>query len=333
VLLKIPRFLRARSARKFADLRRIFAENGRKFPPVNAHPEFVWQPGEPPIASILLGMRGVLTNVIACIERPSADRAADVHRVRLGIKRLRALLRLLRAGMSEAAYRRENRRLKAISQTLAAHRDLQVCRQTLDWLAARAHTRHREMFRMLSVRHFRAVQTESQREAALRKVARELQRVKWTMNLSPMADQLELVSKALRKTCRTARKRMKAARKRQSAVAFHQWRIRVKTLEYQLEWLHPRRRGREERLLKRLEKLQERLGKAHDLVILEEEIERRISSADRQTQRALRSMKKRRQTLQGSSLRVGAKIFAKHSALFHCITKWAKPRARDHRAA
>lgn len=62
------------------------------------------------------------------------DPASDVHNARKGLKRLRALLRLVRPAIAEPQFRRENLRLRDISRRLSGTREVHVMRQSLETL-------------------------------------------------------------------------------------------------------------------------------------------------------------------------------------------------------
>jgi CHAD domain-containing protein len=70
--------------------------------------------------------------------RGNADGSAAVHNARRALKRLRALLRLVRPGLDEIIYRREAQRFAEIGRQLAGARDQHVMQQTLKMLAAKA---------------------------------------------------------------------------------------------------------------------------------------------------------------------------------------------------
>ncbi len=66
------------------------------------------------------------------------DAAAEaVHGVRKDIKKARALLRLARPGLPEAAYRGENDALRDIARSLTAAREAEVLAETFELVAAR----------------------------------------------------------------------------------------------------------------------------------------------------------------------------------------------------
>lgn len=69
--------------------------------------------------------------------RNAADPASSIHETRKCIKRLRALLRLVRSAIGEKPYQHENRELQEIGRLLSPARDGEVMRQTLTKLETR----------------------------------------------------------------------------------------------------------------------------------------------------------------------------------------------------
>lgn len=69
--------------------------------------------------------------------RNAEDPVRSIHETRKCIKRLRALLRLVRAAIGEKPYQHENRELQRIGRLLSPARDREVMRQTLDKLETR----------------------------------------------------------------------------------------------------------------------------------------------------------------------------------------------------
>jgi len=86
--------------------------------------------------SVSAGLRRIvdelIKSAIACIKEPSREREEELHQVRLAIKRLRAILRLLRPLVSKTFFKRENARLRSAARRLARLRDLSVARRTLE---------------------------------------------------------------------------------------------------------------------------------------------------------------------------------------------------------
>lgn len=86
------------------------------------------------------GVRRIALSQIdrAMAELKAVDRATAVHDTRKAMKRLRALMRLVRPALGEDVFRRENERFRSIAELLAGARDAQVMHETLAKLDARA---------------------------------------------------------------------------------------------------------------------------------------------------------------------------------------------------
>lgn len=90
--------------------------------------------------SLPRGLRRVGSEQLELAEghlRNTADSAGSIHETRKCIKRLRALLRLVRAAIGEKPYQHENRELQHMGRLLSPARDEEVMRQTLVKLEAR----------------------------------------------------------------------------------------------------------------------------------------------------------------------------------------------------
>jgi len=213
---------------------------------------------------------------LARIARTERNRAGDLHQVRVTVKRLRALLRLVRPVTADGYFRRENRRLKRIADRLARFRDTTVSRWTLAKLAATLSDQQdqKAFIRLLKrlVKHGPARgRFTTEREAALAEAAQELREANHSFQsiLIP-ADEWEAIEPGLRKTYRWARHLMLQAIRRDTEEAFHEWRKHVKYLYYQLQTVQPVWPGRLGPMGKQLKKLEDKLGKGHDLAVLEQ---------------------------------------------------------------
>jgi CHAD domain-containing protein len=213
-------------------------------------------------------------------ENGTAPAGNAVHETRKAIKRLRALMRLLRGQLGEKGFARENAVLRNAGLRLAGARDAEVRVITLDALIER---HPKKLGRRKGVSRLRG-QLVSEREQAMREahedhsaraeVLGELgalrERVEeWSF---PRQEGIAIVEPGLRRIYRQGdRRRGRAARsKRDSARAMHQWRKRVKDLRYAAEML-----GRTDplrRLARRADRLGELLGEDHDLAMLAEHL-------------------------------------------------------------
>jgi CHAD domain-containing protein len=236
-------------------------------------------PGEPLPEALRRMALGQLDLAIELLGGESAGgrgdgRALDkeaIHDIRKALKRLRALVRLLRTELGERQYKREYAILRDAARRLAGARDAEVMVGTLDALLER---HPRELGRRPQLLDLRKLLV-AERAAAERKTLgdratrgevlcelsglRERAR-RWSL---PERSGIALVERDLRRIYRDGRKRQRrVARGRGGARGTHEWRKRVKDLRYAAEIL-----GRRP-LAHRADELAELLGEEHDLVVL-----------------------------------------------------------------
>jgi CHAD domain-containing protein len=105
--------------------------------------------------SLALGVRRVLAEqgerAVAALDA-GADPVAAVHDARRALKRMRALLRLVRQGLGEESWRAENVALRDIGRRLSQLRDADVGRMTIEALAVEAPASLRAALSKLSAR-------------------------------------------------------------------------------------------------------------------------------------------------------------------------------------
>jgi CHAD domain-containing protein len=198
--------------------------------------------------------------------------AAAIHDARRCLKRLRALLRLIRPGLADAVYAREGERLAAIGRSLSGARDQFVMQQTL----ARLETRFGPLPNG-AADHLRKLLARGSAggrgtRAAGDARAQALQRLEQTRRLfaGKAIDKIEFahIAEGLENCYRQARKAFRAAYREPSDETFHVWRKRV-----QVHWRHTAllSRGWPEALSARAEEAKEvsrLLGEDHDYAVL-----------------------------------------------------------------
>ncbi len=162
------------------------------------------------------------------------DIATAIHDARRCLKRLRALLRLIRPGLTDAVYRREAERLVGIGRLLSGARDHYVMQQTLAKLESRfgtlpAGAAERLRKQLTHGRSRRASGADGRRQALQRlEQARRLFTGKTAESIA-----LEHVVEGLEDTYRKTRKAFRRAYREESDEAFHAWRKKV-----QVHWRH-----------------------------------------------------------------------------------------------
>jgi CHAD domain-containing protein len=164
-----------------------------------------------------------------------ADVAAAIHDARRSLKRIRALLRLIRPGLDEALYRSELERVSGTAKLLSTARDLDVMRQTLGKLEARAGPLPDGAAERLRKALADGHDTGERADAEVRRHA--LQRLRRTRSFfagkALAGIGLGHVVEGAGLTYRKARKAFHAAYDEPSDEAFHTWRKHV-----QLHWRH-----------------------------------------------------------------------------------------------
>ena len=199
------------------------------------------------------------------------DIPAAIHDARRCLKRLRALLRLIRPGLADAVYRREAERLAGTGRLLSGARDLFVMQQTLakleDRFGALPNGAAERLRKLMANGHAR-----SRRAAVPRPGAKRLQRLDQARRLftgkAAGGIELEHVADGLEAEYRKARKAFRHAYRDASDEAFHAWRKKV-----QLHWRHMSllSRGWPEALSARASEAKELsrlLGEDHDYAVL-----------------------------------------------------------------
>jgi CHAD domain-containing protein len=201
--------------------------------------------------------------------RGTGREATRVHNARKHLKKLRALLRLVRAQTGSKFFRAHNRRLRDLGRRLAPLRDAEVAQMTLGQMRRAAPTTSSRR----AVSHLRARVNaripSAGREAVLRQVARELEALERAIPNWPLGelDWPDLTA-AVVKTYRRARIEHEHFRLRRDLASLHEWRKRSKDLWYQLLLLQPLARTAARKLTRQLDSLTDIQGRMHDVQLV-----------------------------------------------------------------
>lgn len=250
---------------------------------------------------------------ISHLRRPdSPDREKDIHEARKAIKRLRALLRLVRPELGRW-FREENTALRDIGHSLSDLRDASIVLDTFDSLAENPS----EQKELQPLRHGlqqqkRAKEQSVDREKTLRAAADALKEAgervgDWTLQ----SDGFEAVAQGLRTEYRDGRKAMAEALKGNDSLLFHDWRKRAKSQLFHMRLLShyvpDPLRDRE----KMLHKLEEALGDDHNLLILRQHIEAhpKAFGGKKIVQRSLQLAKQREGELRVKAEALGQQVY------------------------
>lgn len=199
-----------------------------------------------------------------------------VHEFRKGIKRIRAVLRLMRPDVGETVFGRENACFRDASRQLSPLRDSAVMIETLDLIILHYESNlppnNFEPVRQQLVKHNEAVQQQFDQQLDIfAGVVRTLTEAKQRIEALPLTCQeFDAFEKGLKKVYRVGRNRMiEAYKDGDSPEKFHNWRKRVKYLWHHIELLQPIWPVILFPLAEELHQLSDYLGLEHDLAVLQ----------------------------------------------------------------
>jgi CHAD domain-containing protein len=271
-------------------------------------------------AGIAGAARAQLDRALAELRAAEGDRHAAIHEARKSCKRLRGLLRLVRPGLGNKVFRRENAALRDAARRLSALRDADALLETYDRLDERfaAEIDRRRMVpvrRALAARH--AALGEDDLETPVTRFCADLAAVRARVPSWPLADDFGVLARGLKRTYRRGRKAMRAAYDAPSSERFHEWRKRVKYHRYDLELLvelWPRQIDGRRKEVKALGGM---LGEEHDLAVLEATL-----AAEHETFGAVSAplvgdlARRRREELRTALRPLGQRLFAERPKAF-----------------
>jgi CHAD domain-containing protein len=259
-----------------------------------------------------------LSKAVGRIARGRIDHALDelrgktdstpeeaVHGARKDMKKLRALLRLVRGELGEQRFARENACFRDSARELAGARDADVMLGTLDSL---------ELPGGLGWELRKVIQADRERDGAggdrdeaTRDAVSILKEGRKRVGDWPLEDDsFDTLAGGLERTYRRGRRDFKAARTEPSVEALHEWRKRVKDLWYHQTLLRPLWPPVMTAVGDEAHELSDRLGDDHDLAVLGDWF-REHTEPDPDLQAAI---DRRRAELQRDAFALGARLYA-----------------------
>lgn len=271
-----------------------------------------------PHETVAAGCRRVACEEIAIVLQhlhdcaAAEDPAPAVHQARRHLKKLRALLRLLRPAIGDAAFATENRCFRRAGRRLSRARDAEVCLQTLKTLrdgegagkAMQPVLSETEMSVADLLGHHRrpAQRTLDVVAASLVEAAARVRA--WSFE----SDGWKALEPGFQRLCRRERKSSRRAAKDATVEELHTWRKRVKDLGAAFTLLRDLQPEETRELRKSAKTLADLLGRDHDLAVLRETIcgndaPRRASKGSRRALAA--QVEERRRAVQEEALAAG----------------------------
>jgi CHAD domain-containing protein len=198
-----------------------------------------------------------------------------IHQGRLLIKRLRALLWFARPALSDEILSKARTDLREAAGLLGGHRDLTVAQATLKKLKKKATTAaERKALAQTSRQLGGKPEAADVADAALRESLNKAMSLLScsALSLKQNAAHSNSWPAPFQRVAKASRAQIRACKKAQHTgedTDFHTWRKRAKRLFYQLELNQSTGRKKLRQVMKKVEKLQGKLGEYHDDAVVE----------------------------------------------------------------
>ena len=260
-------------------------------------------------------------NAVECLKDPG--RAEAVHCARKDIKKVRAVLRIVRTRIRKKDFQRLTRLLRRAAKQLGTLRDAHIKARTLQDL-----TRHFKG--QLTPVALRRVREELRRdfyeemkcfgkEKSARTATRMLNRVaKKCKNLQVSGGGWKALHPGVKTAYSQGQRAYQTVLKDSSPENFHAWRKRAKDLWYQVTLLQPAWPEQLDAMAHELETLGEYLGDDHDLFVLQHAVdEKRTSEGHARDLEILNGLvEQRHRVLCAAALALGARLYAEEPSVW-----------------
>jgi CYTH domain-containing protein/CHAD domain-containing protein len=249
------------------------------------------------------------------------DSAAAIHSARKDLKKLRAVLRLVRGSLDREAFATENRRYRDAGRLLGASRDAEVKLQTLTALEERfgedfpsgpagswRRQLDRDRERLAGPGAGGAGPRIERARAAIEAGVEEIPH--WSLR----HDSWKLIGPGLKRSYGRGRREMKRTLADPSPENAHQWRKRAKDAWYQLRLLRRAWAPLLDETADQAHELADLLGDHHDLAVLGEDLGDRHEVERREAFEAL--IERRQEELVAAALELGRRFYAEKPTAF-----------------
>jgi CHAD domain-containing protein len=284
--------------------------------------------GEKPAKVVVRIARGRLDDALEHLHDGLGDNVAvAVHETRKDLKKTRAVLRLIREGIGEETYRRENSRFRDAGRALAGSRDAEAKVETLDSLAERFGDHLPAGFEALRERleverdalaeaqsdddsETRRLAAQAAAEIAAGRAAME----RWSLAKSGWG----LLGPGLKRSYKRGRDRFGDLLSDPSPESVHEWRKRVKDLWYHLRLLRnswPEVLGA---MTDQAHELSDLLGDHHDLSVLAQDLESRpeLAGGSQESAAITGLIEARQEELLERAVPIGERLYADRPTVF-----------------
>ena len=267
-------------------------------------------PDEPLPAEIARVARGRIEHALDELLGETDSSPEDaIHEARKDMKKLRALLRLVRAELGKATFARENACFRDAARELAGVRDADVMLETLAKLELpapelRARLERHRAHDGAGDRTAASLRAVGMLEAALARVP------DWPLE----RDSFAALAGGLQRSYRRGRRDLRDVRSAPSVEALHEWRKRAKELWYHHTLLRKAWPPVMSAVAGEAHALADLLGDDHDLAVLGGWA---VEHGGEQPPELFEAIERRRGELQERALALGARLYAEKPGAYH----------------
>jgi CHAD domain-containing protein len=262
-----------------------------------------------------------MDTILHAAQATSGTQDDAVHDARTSLKKIRALLRLVRDDIDGDVFSQENICFRDAGRHLSAVRDAAVIPETFDklvdhfsaQLTAEAFTEFRKVLRQSSTAQ------RAEKQKALAMVAQTIGAARRRVEHWPIThDGFSTLRPGLERAYKRGRRSLAQAVDQPSVEHFHEWRKHVKCLWYQMRFLKPVWPKMMEPLADEFKALGEYLSDDHDLAILRARVLERAKQLDNRTalEALVALIDQCRGELEVEANPLGARLYAEKSGAF-----------------
>lgn len=244
------------------------------------------------------------------------DKDVAIHETRRCLKRLRAILRLLKKEVGETIYDRDNRYFRDLGQQLSKLRDTAVVQETFEEL-------QKELSPALAPKTWETIQKDlggakQNQKRVLRGVAAKLKIARAQVDNWPLKPEEHIaLHKALRKTYQKGCRAMDYAIDNPKAENFHEWRKQVNHLRHQLQILRTMKIKVVKKPLKVGHALAKALGLNNDLAVLTQQLLKlEPTGRENELQKLRQLIQSKQAEYEAEAIRLGHRLYRKSSKSF-----------------
>jgi CHAD domain-containing protein len=275
-----------------------------------------------------LGLDRVFQAEVNATLAPNPVDDTPVHNVRVGTKKLRAYLRLLKPRLGNLAFDEANTLLRNASRSLRTYRAIEVVSETLAFLADRENSHLTTQEAEALALALRPEDALVGRDTALACLRNDIHAMRTRLNLGMLPVKWSDISLAIRRSYRRNRNAFHNVVRHPSNINLHEWRKQVKRLQYQIAILRPMWPKRIAKLDRRLDILATTLGRYLDLSTLKKHLdELETSPKSRAQTQALALIARVRRDLRSEAIATGNTLYDTSpsdfvAALAHHWSRW-----------